>query len=399
MIWLPGPDLPVSSIPQSQTASSAYRPDDPALAVLLHVLQQAAGSSADVSLWDGIDWGRLLQAASHHGVSSVLGRALRTTPLPLVAREQLQAAERNVAQHGLRLTGVLGEVIHALDQKGVRSLAYKGPVLSQQLFQDPAVREAVDLDLLIAPADLERAIASLSDIGFTPIRSYPASSFPQLVRYRAEYGMERDEVLVELQWRLAPLYFSAPFDFESAWQARTLVTIAGRPISTLAPELNLLALCVHGTKHQWERLKWIFDLDLCIRQQPRLDWESIETTASRYGLRGILLTSLATCRLLLNTPLPSHLSEVFTGETVDAAQAFIAGLNDKHAVGEMQHHRTMLRLRERGRDRWSYLARLAVLPTEQEWDLVSLPRGLAWMYYALRLARVAGKAFKALFSA
>lgn len=348
----------------------------------------------------GCDWDRLLQLAAEHGVAGVLSRALRSADLPPPVQQQLGAAERTVVQHGLRLTGILGEVTQVLESAGVRLLAYKGPVLSQQLFGEPAIREAVDLDVLISPYDVRGAINALVAKGFTPLRPYPPSAFPQLIRYRAEYGMTRDGVLIELQWRLAPHYFTVPFDFESAWQKREVVTIGGRQVPTLSLEDNLLALCVHGSKHHWERLKWVLDVDVLLRKHPGLHAEAIAAKSAELGLHRMLLASLATCHLLLQTPLPDFwLREIGADpEATQVVREFFDALGDASPQGEAEHHRLMLRLRERMRDRWRYLARLAALPTESEWDLVALPRGLGWGYYALRLSRVAGRALRLLFS-
>lgn len=341
----------------------------------------------------GVDWESVFEAAARHGVSAMVGRSLRHAELPSPLRERLRLVEFAVAQRGLHLTGILHELTKELAAAGLRVIAYKGPVLSQQLYGDPAVREAVDLDLLLSPGDVRGAMAVLTRRGFTPLRPYPASTLPQLIRYRAEYGMVKGDDLIELQWRLAPMYFSAAFDFEAAWNRRRTVNIGGMQVATFSAEDNLLALCVHGTKHHWQQLKWVLDIDFLIRNESGLDWQAAEADAAASGIRTILLTSLATSRLLLGTPLPPTLQDAIGRNRMAsmAASAFVGALDGSPSVSELEHHRTMLRLRERARDRWRYLAHLAVLPTELEWDWVALPRGLAWMYYPMRFLRVVCK--------
>jgi hypothetical protein len=42
----------------------------------------------------------------------------------------------------------------------------------------------------------------------------------------------------------------------------------------LALEDDFLALCIHGTKHTWEALKWSYDI-ACLLQHNAIDWETV----------------------------------------------------------------------------------------------------------------------------
>ena len=46
-----------------------------------------------------------------------------------------------------------------------------------------------------------------------------------------------------------------------------------------APEDLLLALCIHGSKHLWERLAWIADIAGLIESQPSLNWNELVNRA------------------------------------------------------------------------------------------------------------------------
>lgn len=45
---------------------------------------------------------------------------------------------------------------------------------------------------------------------------------------------------------------------------------------SLSPEDLLLTLCVYGTGHCWEELKWICDIGALISSHPELDWSILE---------------------------------------------------------------------------------------------------------------------------
>lgn len=384
----------MSSLVQTDIQLPIGARSTPEFELLLQCLQISTEGPVATLAIANIEWPRLLTLAAQHGLSSVVSRALRNSEVPATVASEILQAERAGAQHGLRLTAVLAELTRLFAEQNIRAIAYKGPILSQQLFGDPSVRNAVDLDVVIAAEDLRKAISILSSIGFVPIRHYPGSTLGQLTRYRAEFGMSRDGVLVELQWRPAPTYFSFDFDFEVAWQNHINMPMGGTHVATFSPEENLMVLCVHGIKHHWEKLKWVLDVDLLVRQNPGLDWHRVLTGAEKAGTRRILLTSLRVCQTLLGTPSPSAVEAALKTDADAAAIAaqLVESLTKARPIAEGKHHRLMLASRERAYDRARYVARLMYQPTELEWDVVDLPQGLQWLYYPLRVVRVAGKA-------
>ncbi len=71
---------------------------------------------------------------------------------------------------------------------------------------------------------------------------------------------------------------------------------AGRTIRQLAPDDLLVALCVHGAKHQWERLSWVRDVAGVLTKWPDIDLDSLLVRASDKGYSRILLLSLEVVR-------------------------------------------------------------------------------------------------------
>ena len=61
---------------------------------------------------------------------------------------------------------VTAEVVDAFQTAGIRSILLKGPAFSSWLYEKEAERPYVDCDLLVAPADFDRAEAVLADLHF-----------------------------------------------------------------------------------------------------------------------------------------------------------------------------------------------------------------------------------------
>lgn len=347
-----------------------------------------------------LDGERLLQEVGRHGLSTLMHRWLHDAQpalaLPPEFRSALDERYRSYVRQGLQHTGVLVELMDRLRAAGLTALAYKGPALSSQLFDDPALREAVDLDILLPSDEVTTGCAVLTEAGFSPVRTYAPGIEKQLLRYRAEIGMMRDGVLVELQWRLAPLYFSVPIDVRAMATRARRVPVAGRELPVMSPEDMLLVLCVHGAKHHWQSLKWLLDVALLIGKHRELSWPTLRERARASGIERFLGLGLLLCETILQMPIPADTDDkIRLDEAILSAEnEVLAGLASSRQPTEGEHHRLMLRLRERLADRVAYLFRLGWQPTESEWDSVSLPPRLQFGYHGVRVARVLAKALR-----
>jgi len=107
-------------------------------------------------------------------------------------------------------------------------------------------------------------------------------------------------LLVELRFGFIGGSRSDAEIFSDLWKRRTSSTLTGRTLSTLSPEDRALLLLVHGTKHGWRQLSWVYDIALIYKQD--IDWEVVLTRAKTYRwLRAVLygsavMTELTGCR-------------------------------------------------------------------------------------------------------
>ena len=85
-------------------------------------------------------------------------------------RARIDAASRRGTAHELISLAVLAK----LEQAGIRALGLKGSILARQLYDDPGARTAGDVDILVAAADLDPAIAVVRADGLaSPAKRVP----------------------------------------------------------------------------------------------------------------------------------------------------------------------------------------------------------------------------------
>jgi hypothetical protein len=106
------------------------------------------------------------------------------------------------ARHNDALLTLIGERVRGqLRAGGIVSSPLKGPQLGEAIYGEPGRRPSSDIDLLVPPADLHRAVAAVRELGYAePNERVAAPALPEL-----HYAMrhERDQLpAVELHWRI-----------------------------------------------------------------------------------------------------------------------------------------------------------------------------------------------------
>ena len=251
------------------------------------------------------DWDQVLNCALRHGVENflyyhVIQIGFRLSPV-IEERVRRWQLIRDLWQ--AHVQAALDEVLKTLHSINVGAVALKGPILGERLYPDPRVRSSADLDLLVAPEDLDRAAGALKTIGFGIAKEAEARF---LRKYHYHVILSRScPPVVELHFRLSDGFGVEIAAEEFLSRARLHRTPTGAVAHILSPEDEMLYLCIHAAGHRFDRLSWLCDIKLLLRSHPDLDWN---TLAARAHSLHVLAALLFTCdtlhsRLGVKTPL------------------------------------------------------------------------------------------------
>jgi hypothetical protein len=260
-----------------------------------------------------LDWEYLLQLARRHAVIPLLYLQLKREgadliPAPYLAKLKLQYKE-NYARN-IILTAELSRVIELFRAAGIESLPYKGPALALFAYGDLGLRRFVDLDVIVRKSDVPRARKLLLAEGYSLTRPLTPTQQDLLLRTQHNLQFARDErrVLLELHWEIAPHLFASSVQENELWQNLTTITINGHEIKALAAEDLLFSLCVHGSRHLWERLGWICDVaEIIARRQ--LNWDALRRKATQADSKRMFLLGLYLAQKLLQANLPIEVEQ------------------------------------------------------------------------------------------
>ena len=184
---------------------------------------------------------------------------------------------------------VLHRLLDAFSNADIPVLSIKGLSLGAWLYEDAALREHDDIDLLVpADAGLESDFV-LTALGYgsgyrPPL--YPGES-PATASYHAPSG----GIAVDLSFDPLHIFWQSTAErrssFDGWWSRRQHVCIGGSTVAIPGPEDQLLMLARHLQFHGYFRVNWSVDVVVLLRRfGSALDWDLIGHESARHGIAG-----------------------------------------------------------------------------------------------------------------
>ena len=344
----------------------------------------------------GLDWDYLFQLARRHAVIPLLYLQLaregaNSIPPTYLAKLRLQY-QQNYARN-IILTEELCRLVKLFSDAGIEALPYKGPALALFAYGSLALRRFVDLDVIVSKSDVLRARDLLLADGYTPAKSLTPAQQELLLRTQHNLQFSRDNrrLIVELHWEVAPHLFASSVQENELWQNLTTIELNGTKMKTLTADDLLFSLCVHGSRHLWERLGWICDVaELIARHE--LNWPALLERADRTDSERMFLLGLHLARKLLQAKLPEEVQQRCDSDmrleslAANVIQHLFNGPTHIPATStEIFKYNIGVRKSLAARARYFvYMLR----PTDRDFGTRSLPAGLSFAYYLVRPFRL-----------
>lgn len=325
---------------------------------------------------------RLQQVLDREGVLPLVAQALAPWNDRHAVARRLSAAAAAAAAHDLPLAlaqvAVLAQACAALAAAGITCVAVKGPVVGTLAYGGWERRPpGEDVDLLIAPEDLDGALACLAGLGFTPRKRLPQRARAFAMHCFGECTLGRGDQLIDLHWTLGFPYLPSTPVTAALLRERRTVVLAGAPapLPTLSELETLLTIAQHGLKEEWRQWRWAADLALLVARTPAPVRAEVALRARARGAERQWACAEAMALVLLGTD---------PDERTDPGALVLA-----HACARALRGRgplvpwLWLRLATGTRERWGALTS-RLRPWPSDWQTYDLPARWAGLYWLLR---------------
>jgi hypothetical protein len=271
----------------------------PELSLLSNCCRSAFDDSTAFGPTDDVDWDRFLRLARFHRVQGLAWRSLMPlkASVPKKVREALSNDATAIAASNLVAAAECGELARRFEAPGVPLLFLKGLTLGTLAYGTPAVKAAVDIDLLVPDIRLAESACLLQSLGYRSVE--PLNADPRrlrrwhLLRKESLWGKQGAGIHIDLHTRVSDTpRLIASIDNDSPQQ---MVDIGnGITLPTLADDELFAYLAVHGSWSMWFRLKWLADFAALLAplspgEIERLYRRSLQLDAGRCGALALLL--------------------------------------------------------------------------------------------------------------
>jgi len=343
-----------------------------------------------------VDWEYLFQLARRHSIVPLVYVQLQQHASDLVPPQFLAKLKKHYFENSARntlLTAELCRLINLFRDEGIETIPYKGPVLAIFAYGDIALRRFVDLDVIVRKSDVLQAREILLNQGYKPSKSLSLDQQEMLLRtqHNMQFSRDNHRLIIELHWEVAPHLFASTVNGERLWRDLITVDLNGTAVKTFSAEDLLFSLCVHGSRHLWERLGWICDIAALIARRP-LNWTTLLERARIADTERMFLLGVYLAQRLLDAPIPPEVKQ-----RCDADQR-LSSLADNiidHLFNGPTHvpatSREIFKYNIGVRRTLSARARYLLYmlrPTDSDLGSRSLPPSLSFAYYLTRPFRL-----------
>jgi hypothetical protein len=320
----------------------------------------------------GLNWDGLLLLGEEHGVQGMLARCLQEigyARVPGDARQKMQSGIRAQQLLTLGLTAELFRVLGDFAKAGIEAIPVKGPLLSQLAYDDPAMRSFGDVDLLLPQRFIPPAIERMLAMGFAP--DLPLGAL-RSGKVPGEYVFRRAGRLVELHTERTFRHYPRPMRIEEMIGRKRQVSLDGRPVPELCLEDELVFHCIHGSKDFWERLIWVSDVAALLTKYPEIDWKKACRAAEDVGAKRMLHVGVQLASTVLGVHLPGPISKEIQGDARSRSLSEEIRESLPYAghrpQGLVKRARYRAQMSGGGVPGLSYLLRLSLVPSQDDWD-------------------------------
>lgn len=213
-----------------------------------------------------------------------------------------------VVTHNLVLLSELERVARVFARHGIDWVVLKGLPLASRVYGSIADRLSVDNDILVRGADVVRAMAALTEAGYTsaPGRALDAdraSTFQHPMRRTIEAGIT---ARLELHWNAFPPHLFAASE-ELLWSHVEPYSLGMLELHVFDPTLTLVHLASHFVQHRCAEPRILEDVGRAVtRWHSQLDARELQRVALDAGAHAALALVLrATWQLGMTSAPPA----------------------------------------------------------------------------------------------
>lgn len=345
---------------------------------------------------NGLDWSYLLSAAAFHGVVPAFIKHVRAhfeTDVPSEVLSQFNIRMKQITTQNLALVGTFLRFYGELEKQGVKSAIFKGPALALLAYKDLFLREFGDVDVFVDRSDVKTTQKQLLNLGYKPLperdpplrESFFQSDLFLSITTEHTFARQLPTGVIDVHWEVQPSHL-LPLTSGEVLANTVDISLEGRAVRTIEPNLLFVVLTAHASKHAWDRLIWICDIAQLLESYHDFEWARVYQFADRLNVSEMVTLGLLLSNRFFDSKLPPIALERKTKTLESLVEDVVNNLPSMKLEGEglmVRYCKFSATLLSGARAKFRFLAREFLQPTVPDLLRLQLPEFLFFLYFAL----------------
>jgi hypothetical protein len=265
---------------------------------------------------------KLIRLAEMHRVTYPLYVFAQDHP-GMFNTSQVEMLADRCRKNALRSLNQLQELIRItanFQQTGIPIVVLKGPQLARMVYGREALKESVDLDvILVHTTDLERAHLLLTGAGYTQSnlnahRGKLSRKVFLIAKREVHYFNPRNRSHIDLHARAGANTYLTDGLFRHIFDYLQTFDLDGQSVTIFSREQYLVYLCYHGALHQFSRLGWLLDIRAYVMAfREVLDYGKVVSLAREIKSETCLFLAFSLLEKYFDDEVPVVLKQIMPG--------------------------------------------------------------------------------------
>jgi hypothetical protein len=200
--------------------------------------------------------------------------------MPVLPRRQPPDRAVRAAAVRLSLDAALEELVDAFAADGLHPLLLKGPAFARWLYDDPSERTYIDLDLLVAPEQLEPARCTLAKRGFEQVTQ---RAHAHQREHHESWLRGRPPAVIELHHTIFLLEAPPRLVWQRFTQYPETIAVGAVEVLVPGPTASALLVALHALLHGVGHPKPLSDLERALERVEPASWQRAAALARELG--------------------------------------------------------------------------------------------------------------------
>jgi hypothetical protein len=212
-----------------------------------------------------VDWNALVKYFHKEGMAGVAHQSLRDRQLPAQVHSTLAGLYHGNVARNLNFVAALESLEKALEQEALEVMTLKGASLMAHVYPNIGLRPMEDLDLMVRPADHQRLVRILVELGYRQNK-------------RRTYSFVKGKTVLDIHCsplntdRIRSRSHLLPVGSDAIWVRSVPWESGYRWIRRPDDADNVLLLAQHLMKHNFSRLIWLEDIYRILSRADKRLW-------------------------------------------------------------------------------------------------------------------------------